>query len=68
MTDVLTTESEHEMRYRSGFVGFRELDGPPHWYCPCGAWRFEAKAVPHARTGNNELAARRSYARHVTDD
>ena len=68
MTDALVPEPEHELRYRPGFVGFRSLDGPPHWYCPCGGWRFDARFDPHTATGNNEPAARRSYRRHVTGD
>ena len=59
----------HEFRYRAGRSGFaaQELpDRAPGWHCPCGlGWTFTARAMPHRRTGNNEIEARRAYDRHV---
>ncbi len=68
---MTSTESEstpeHELRYRVGVIGFHVVDGPPYWYCPCGDWRFDAKMMPYAASGNNVLAAERSYRRHLRE-
>jgi hypothetical protein len=49
----------HSLEYMPGAFG-----GSPHWYCPCGGWRFEAKPMPHRKTGNNKAEAQRSYDVH----
>lgn len=56
------------MHYRAGTYGLTGIgvrDDVPHWYCDCGGWRFNASAMPRAKTGNNLAAAQRSWAAHA---
>jgi len=54
------------MDYTAGVSGFGP--GPltsPYWSCPCGRFRFAARAMPHRKAGNNKVEAERAFSTHL---
>ncbi len=58
----------HQFVYRPGTFGMARwglADADPFWACTCGEFFFRARAMPHRKTGNNEIEAKRAWEVHV---